>query len=113
MRLNDFISDVCQSWSYHDSLGQRIAATVVVVDAVVGDLFSNLTANRAQDYNGPRQAEQPHLGGLGVVVVQDDALVLHLPHVPSLFTHLVYRFTKAEYNKSSVIRVFRLFVELL
>ena len=52
MRLNDFISDVCQSWSYHDSLGQRIAATVVVVDAVVGDLFSDLAPYRAQHYHG-------------------------------------------------------------
>ena len=91
--------------SHHDSLRQRISAPVVVVDAVVGDLFSNLTPDGAQDYHGPRQAEQPHLGGLGVVAVQDDALVLHLPHVPGLFSHLVYRFTKAEY----ILNVFFLY----
>ena len=52
------------SESHQDSLGQRIAATVVVVDAVVGDLFSNLTPNRAQHYHRPCKAEYPLLGAL-------------------------------------------------
>ena len=52
------------SESHQDSLGQRIAATVVVVDAVVGDLLSNLTANRAQDYHGPCHTEQAQFGAL-------------------------------------------------
>ena len=62
MSLNVFISDVCQSSSDHDSLGQRIAATVVVVDAVVGDLFPDFAPYRAQHYHGSCQARQPLLG---------------------------------------------------
>ena len=52
------------SQSHQDSLGQRIAPTVVLVDAVGGDLFPNLTANRAQYYHDPCQTEQPLLVAL-------------------------------------------------
>ena len=67
----------------------------MVVDAVVGDLFSNLTANRAQHNHGTRQTEQPQLGGLGVVA-QDGILILHLPWLPALLGHFVSRLTKTE-----------------
>ena len=50
--------------SHHDSLGQRIAATVVVVDAVVGDLFPNLTANEAHHCHCSCQAKQPQIFAL-------------------------------------------------
>ena len=67
------------SESHQDSLGQRIVATIVVVDAVVRDMFSKLTANGAQHYHGSCQAEQPLLIG---------------------FCHLVCRHTKSDYKKS-------------
>ena len=50
--------DVCVSEAHQDCLWQRIPATVVVVDAVVGDVFSDLTANRAQHYQGSCHTEQ-------------------------------------------------------
>ena len=39
---------------YQDSLRQRILATIVIVDAVVGDLLSNLTADAAEDEQQPQ-----------------------------------------------------------
>ena len=50
--------------SHQNSLWERIAPTVVVVDAVVGDLFTNLTPNRAENYHGPCQTERPQLVAL-------------------------------------------------
>ena len=35
---------------------ERILASIVVVAAVVGDLFSRLTADTAKQYQGPYQA---------------------------------------------------------
>ena len=62
---------------YQYCLWERILATIVVVDAVVRDLFPDLTPNRAQDYDSARQAEQAQLGG-GCVVVKDYVLVLDI-----------------------------------
>ena len=50
--------------SHQDSLWERILASIVVVAAVVGDLFSNLRANTAQHYQGTCQAAQLKLAAL-------------------------------------------------
>ena len=82
---------------YQDSLRQRILATIVIVDAVVGDLFSNLTADRAEDYHGTREAEQAKL-----VVGEEDVLVLDLvlAHPLPAVGHPVCGCSKADDEKS-------------
>ena len=82
---------------YQDSLRQRILATIVIVDAVVGDLFSNLTADRAEDYHGTREAEQAK-----PVVSEEDALVLDLvlAHPLPAVGHPVCGYSKADDEKS-------------
>ena len=82
---------------YQDSLRQRILATIVIVDAVVGDLFSNLTAYRAEDYHGTREAEQAK-----PVVSEEDVLVLDLvlAHPLPAVGHPVCGCSKADDEKS-------------
>ena len=74
----------CLFESHQDSLGQRIVATIVVVDAVVRDMFPKLTANGAQHYHGSCHAEQPLLIG---------------------FCYLVCRHTKSDYKKRILPKV--------
>ena len=50
--------EVTAGLTYQDGLWQRILATIVVVDAVVRDLLTNLTSYRAQDYHCSTKAEQ-------------------------------------------------------
>ena len=69
------------SQSHQDSLGQRIAATVVVVDAVVGHLLADLAADAGEDDGGAGDGEEAELGGDGGVgdqagVPRHDVLVL-------------------------------------
>ena len=54
LKPNKTIFDICLPQSHQDSLGQRIPPTVVIVDAVVGDLLSNLTADAAEDEQQPQ-----------------------------------------------------------
>ena len=75
------VMEVAAGLSYQDCLRERILTTIIVVDAVVRDLLTNLTANRAQHYHCSSQAEQAKLRGRGGVV-EDDALILDLVLVP-------------------------------
>ena len=49
---------------YQDSLRQRILATIVIVDAVVGDLFANLTKDTEEHNGSPRHTEQSKLASV-------------------------------------------------